>query len=76
MSSISQRPVSRRSSATVFYTLAIGSGVMRTLSVVFDIVAINTIDINPLVYGFLAQWVSFLVSITIVILLSIRRTVN
>lgn len=76
MSSVSQRPVSRRPSATVFYTLAIGSGVMRTLSVVFDIAAINTTEVNPIIYGFLAQWVSFLVSIILVASLSIRRTVN
>ncbi len=76
MSSANQRPVSRRSSATVFYTLALGSGVMRTLSVVFDILAINTIDVNPLVYGFLAQWVSFLVSVVIVAFLSIRMNRN
>ncbi|GAG98130.1 unnamed protein product, partial [marine sediment metagenome] len=50
MSSRSQRPVSQRSSTTIFYTLAIGSGVLRAVSVVFDIVAINTIDIDPLVY--------------------------
>ena len=74
MSSVNQRPVSRRSSATVFYTLAIGSGVMRTASVVFDIVSINTINVNPLVYGFLAQWVSFLVSVVLVATLSIRIT--
>ena len=74
MSSVSQRPVSRRSSTTIFYTLAIGSGVMRTASVVFDIVSINTIDVNPLVYGFLAQWVSFLVSVVLVAILSIRIT--
>ena len=74
MSSVNQRPVSRRSSATVFYTLALGSGVMRTASVVFDIVSINTIDVNPLVYGFLAQWVSFLVSVILVAILSIRIT--
>ena len=47
---------------------------MRTASVVFDIVSINTIDVNPLVYGFLAQWVSFLVSVVLVAILSIRIT--
>lgn len=76
MSSVSERPVSKRSSATVFYTLAIGSGVMRALSVVFDIVAINTTYINPIVYGFIAQWTSFLVTFILMILLSIRRTTN
>lgn len=56
--------------------LAIGTGVMRTLSVVFDVVAINTIQINPLIYGFLAQWVSFLVTVTLVAFVSIRQTVD
>ncbi|MCK4568048.1 MAG: Lrp/AsnC ligand binding domain-containing protein [Candidatus Thorarchaeota archaeon] len=76
MSSRSQRPVSQRSSTTIFYTLAIGSGVLRALSVVFDIVAINTIDIHPLVYGILAQWVSLLVTVLLVGIVSIHRTVN
>ncbi len=76
MSSRSQRPVSQRSSTTIFYTLAIGSGVLRALSVVFDIVAINTIDIDPLVYGILAQWVSLLVTVLFVGIVSIRRTVD
>ncbi len=76
MSSRSQRPVSQRSSTTIFYTLAIGSGVLRAITVVFDIVAINTIDINPLVYGILAQWVSLLVTILLVAIVSIRRTVD
>ena len=76
MSSRSQRPVSQRSSTTIFYTLAIGSGVLRALSVVFDIVAINTIDIDPLVYGILAQWVSLLVTVLLVAIVSIRRTVD
>ena len=76
MSSRSQRPVSQRSSTTIFYTLAIGSGVMRAISVVFDIVAINTIDIDPLVYGILTQWVSFLITVLLVGIASIRRTVD
>ncbi len=76
MSSRSQRPVSQRSSTTIFYTLAIGSGVLRALSVVFDIVAINTIDIDPLVYGILAQWVSLVVTVLLVGIVSIRRTVD
>ncbi len=76
MSSLSQRPVSQRSSTTIFYSLAIGAGVMRTLSVVFDVIAINTIDIHPLVYGFLAQWVSILVTVLLVAIVSIRRTVD
>jgi len=76
MSSRSQRPVSQRSSTTIFYTLAIWAGVLRAISVVFDIVAINTIDIDPLVYGILAQWVSLLVTILLVAIVSIKRTVN
>ncbi len=76
MSSRSQRPVSQRSSITIFYTLAIGSGVLRAVSVVFDIIAINTIDIDPLVYGILAQWVSLLVTVLLVAIVSIRRTVD
>jgi len=76
MSSQSQRPVSRRSSITIFYGLALGSGVLRTFSVGFDIYAINALNVNPLIYGFLAQWVSFLVVIISVSVLSIRRTVE
>lgn len=76
MSSRSQRPVSRRSATTVFYSLALGSGVMRTLSVVFDIVALNSVNIEPLAYGFLAQWTSFVVTFLAVVLLSIKRSSN
>ena len=49
---------------------------MRTLSVVFDDVALNTVHINPVVYGFLAQWVSLLVTVLLVAFVSIRRTVD
>ncbi len=76
MSSLNQRPISQRPSSTVFYTLALGAGVMRTLSVVFDIVAINTTSIDPLIYGILAQWVSFLVTVALVAIVSIRWRVN
>lgn len=76
MSSLSQRPVSQRSSRSIFYTLAIGTGVMRTLSVAFDVVAVNTSSIDPLIYGFMAQWVSLLVTVLLVAIVSIRRTVN
>ena len=76
MSSLNQRPVSKRPSSTIFYTLAIGTGVMRTLSVGFDVVAINTSDIDPRIYGFMAQWVSILVTVLIVAIVSIRRTVD
>ena len=76
MSSRSQRPVGRSSATTVFYSLALGSGVMRTLSVVFDIVALNTVSIAPLAYGFIAQWTSFIVTFLAVVVLSIKRTRN
>lgn len=74
MSSVSQRPVSKRSSATVFYTLAIGSGVMRTLSVAFDFFGLGWFPINPLVYGFLSQWTSFAVTLIVVVVLSLRHS--
>lgn len=76
MSSQSQRPVSRRPTTTVFYTLALGSGVMRTLSIAFDYAALGTVDIDPLSYGILSQWVSFLTTILLVAFISIRRTTN
>ncbi len=76
MSSVSERPVGRTPTTTVFYTLAIGSGVMRALSVVFDFLAINVVSINTLVFGFLSQWVSFLTTIIIVAVVSIRRISN
>ncbi|MFX0107952.1 MAG: Lrp/AsnC ligand binding domain-containing protein [Candidatus Hodarchaeota archaeon] len=72
MSSVSQRPVGRRSIVTVFYILAIGSGVMRTFSVAFDIFALNTMISDPLAYGFMSQWTSFLVTFILVAVLSIR----
>jgi drug/metabolite transporter (DMT)-like permease len=49
---------------------------MRTLSVVFDIVALNTTSIAPLTYGFMAQWTSFVVTFLVVVILSIKRTRN
>ena len=76
MSSRSQRPVSRSSASTVFYSLALGSGVMRTVSVVFDSVVLNTMSITPLAYGFIAQWTSFIVTFLVVLVLSIKRTRN
>ena len=76
MSSRSQRPVSRRSATTVFYSLALGSGVMRTFSVLFDIFALNTVTIDALTYGFLAQWTSFVVTFLAVAFLSIKRKKN
>ncbi len=76
MSSRSQRPVSRRPSRSVFYTLALGAGVFRTVSVAFDVVAVNTVTIDAITFGFMSQWVSFFTTFAIVAFLSIRRKVN
>jgi drug/metabolite transporter (DMT)-like permease len=38
----------------------------------FDIVALNTVVIDPLIYGFLAQWTSFVVTFLAVAFLSIK----
>ncbi len=72
MSSSSERPVSGRSTISLFYILAIGAGVMRTLSVGFDIVALNTFAISPILYGLVSQWVSFAITGTLIVILSIR----
>ncbi|MFW9802715.1 MAG: Lrp/AsnC ligand binding domain-containing protein [Candidatus Thorarchaeota archaeon] len=74
MSSASERPVGRRSIVTVFYILAIGSGVMRSFSVAFDIVALNTLISDPLAFGFMSQWTSFLVTVMLLLVLSIPQT--
>jgi uncharacterized membrane protein len=76
LSSQSQRPVSRRPTSTIFYTLALGSGVMRTVSIGFDYVALGTVSIDPLSYGILSQWVSFLTTFLLVAFVSIHRTNN
>ncbi|MDH4214553.1 MAG: Lrp/AsnC ligand binding domain-containing protein [Candidatus Thorarchaeota archaeon] len=76
MSSQSQRPVSRRPTSTIFFILAIGSGVMRTLSVVFDYIALNIVSIDAISFGFMSQWVSFLTTVIIVAIISIRRVTN
>ena len=76
MSSVSQRPVCRRPTSTLFYVFALGSGIMRSLSVVFDVVALNTVEIDSIVFGFLSQWVSFLVTFGIVVFLSIKKRYN
>ncbi|MFW9927263.1 MAG: Lrp/AsnC ligand binding domain-containing protein, partial [Candidatus Thorarchaeota archaeon] len=68
--------VGKIAAATMFYLLALGSGVLRTFSVVFDIVALNTFTIDVLTYGFLAQWTSFVVTFGAVLVLSFRRKVN
>ncbi|TFG14491.1 Lrp/AsnC family transcriptional regulator [Candidatus Thorarchaeota archaeon] len=72
MSGSSQRPVSGRSTISLFYILAIGAGVMRTFSVGFDIVALNTFASNPIIYGLISQWVSFAITLTLVVILSIK----
>lgn len=46
---------------------------MRTISVGFDIVAVNTAIDDPLVFGFMSQWVSFLVTVSLVAFLSLNR---
>ncbi|MHA1247705.1 MAG: Lrp/AsnC ligand binding domain-containing protein [Candidatus Thorarchaeota archaeon] len=71
MSSRSQRPVSRHSSSSIFYTLAIGAGVLRTASVTLDVAAVNTVTIGPVTFGFMSQWVSFIVTVAVVAILSI-----
>jgi drug/metabolite transporter (DMT)-like permease len=76
MSSTRQRPVSRRSAINLFYILALGSGLMRSLSVTFDIVAVNTFIPNTFAYGFMSQWVSFFVTLMIVVILSIPITIG
>lgn len=53
-----------------------GSGVMRTVSVVFDVVALNTVLPQPLAFGLLSQWVSFLVTATAIVFLSVPHTVD
>lgn len=49
---------------------------MRTFSVAFDIVALNTVSIAPLAYGFIAQWTSFVVTFLALVVLSIKRSSN
>jgi uncharacterized membrane protein len=49
---------------------------MRTISVAFDFVALNSVAIDPLTYGFLAQWTSFVVTFVAVAVLSIKRKTN
>ena len=68
--------MSRRSASTVFYSLALGSGVMSTLSVVFDVIALNTATITELAYGFMAQWTSIVVTFLTVAILSIKKSRN
>lgn len=68
--------MSRHSAITVFYFLALGSGVMRTFSVAFDIVALNTVITDSLAYGFMSQWVSFAATFLVVAFLSLRRTID
>ncbi|MBD3406856.1 MAG: hypothetical protein GF411_12135 [Candidatus Lokiarchaeota archaeon] len=76
MSSVRERPVSKRSAFRIFYILAIGSGVMRTFSVAFDVVALNTMFSDPLAFGFVSQWVSILVTFFLVLVLSFPKKVN
>lgn len=73
MSSRNQRPVGKRTATTVFYVLALSAGVFRTFSVGFDIVALNIVFGDPIVYGFMSQWVSFATTFAVVAILSIRK---
>jgi len=82
LSSTNERPVSRHSAVTIFYFLALGAGVMRTFSVGFDIVALNTV-IDPKIdtsyafaYGFMAQWVSFVATSLLVLVLSAKKRID
>ena len=76
MSSSSQRPVGRRSAVAVFYFLALGAGVTRTISVAFDYIAINTILSDPIIYGVMSQWISFVVTVLAIVVLSLKRNKN
>ncbi len=80
MSSRSQRPVGRVAATTMFYVLALGAGVMRTLSVASDYVALaihrtvyGGLSPDSFVFGFASQWISFATTFTAVAFLSIRR---
>jgi len=80
MSSRTERPVSKIAATTMFYVLALGAGVMRTLSVAADYVAIGIhetlypgLGIDTFVFGFASQWISFATTFTAVAVLSIRR---
>lgn len=66
------RNVGRRSASTLLYALAIGSGLMRAFSVSFDVFAINVLISNPIAYGFLSQWISWIITTILVAILSIR----
>ncbi|MGM0687673.1 MAG: hypothetical protein ACQET3_11935, partial [Promethearchaeati archaeon] len=66
------RNIGRRSAITLLYVLAIGSGVMRAFSVSFDVFAINNLISDAIAYGFLSQWISGLITIILVAILSIR----
>lgn len=67
------RNVGHRSAITLLYLLAIGSGIMRAFSVSFDVFAIHTLISDPIAYGFLSQWISLIITITLVAILSIPR---
>ncbi len=83
MSSITERPVGRWSTQVIFYVLALGSGVMRTVSIAADYVALGVHKLyypqgmSAIVYGVISQWVSFVTTFAVVLLLSVRyRHVN
>ncbi len=78
MSGVAERPVGRWSAQFIFYALAIGSGVMRALSIAADYVALGVHKLyypqgmSAVVYGVISQWVSFVVTFTTVLILSIK----
>ncbi len=53
-----------------------GSGIFRTFSVAFDFLALNTTTLNPVVFGFMSQWVSFIVVVGLVLFLSIPKKMD
>jgi uncharacterized membrane protein len=60
----------------LFYILALGSGVFRTFSVGFDFISLSIMTIDPIVFGFMSQWVSFLAVLTLLLFLSIPKKLN
>ncbi len=57
----------------MFYILALGSGVFRTITVAFDFVALAVMPLNPILFGFMSQWMSLVVVIVLILILSIPK---
>ena len=60
----------------LFYILALGSGVFRTFSVGFDFISLSLTTIDPIVYGFMSQWISFLCVLTLLLVLSLPKKLD